>query len=86
MNDTKTLILTQSDVRSLVDMSAVVDVIEEAFGAHGRGETQMPVKVYLDLPQYSGDFRAMPAYFAGSAGVKWVNAHPKNPELLLIED
>jgi len=40
----------------------------------------MPVKVYLDLPQFNGDFRAMPAYIEGSAGVKWVNAHPSNPE------
>ena len=81
MNDIKTVVLTQSEVRSLVDMSAAVAAIEDAFAAHGRDETQMPVKVYLDLPQYYGDFRAMPAYFDGSAGVKWVNAHPRNPEL-----
>ncbi len=76
----KSLILTQSDIRSVVKMSAVVPAIEAAFEAHGRGQTQMPVKVYLDLPQYQGDFRAMPAYMAGSAGVKWVNSHPQNPE------
>lgn len=75
-----TLVLTQSDIKSVVDMTAVVPAIERAFGAHGRGETQMPVKVYLDLPQFNGDFRAMPAYIEGSAGVKWVNAHPSNPE------
>ncbi len=76
----KTRILTQGDVRSLVSMPEAVAAIERAFSAHGRGETQMPVKVYLDLPQHHGDFRAMPAYFAGSAGVKWVNAHPENPQ------
>ena len=81
MESAKTIVLTQSEVHGLVDMAEAVPVIEEAFAAHGRGETQMPVKVYLDLPQYTGDFRAMPAYFDGSAGVKWVNAHPKNPEL-----
>lgn len=78
--DAKTIVLTQSEVRSLIDMAEAVPAIEKAFAAHGRGETQMPVKVYLDLPQYDGDFRAMPAYFHGSAGVKWVNAHPHNPE------
>jgi ornithine cyclodeaminase/alanine dehydrogenase len=76
----KTKVLTQSDVRSLLDMEHVVPAVEQAFAAHGRGETQMPVKVYLDLRRYDGDFRAMPAYLAGSAGVKWVNAHPHNPE------
>jgi alanine dehydrogenase len=75
-----TLVLTQSDIRAVVDMTAVVPAIEAAFAAHGRGETQMPVKVYLDLPQFEGDFRAMPAYMGDSAGVKWVNAHPRNPE------
>ena len=76
----KTLVLTQADVAAVVDMKAAVDAVAEAFAAHGRGETQMPVKVYLDLPEYEGDFRAMPAYFRGSAGVKWVNSHPRNPE------
>jgi len=61
-------------------MASAVTAIEGAFAAHGRNETQMPVKVYLDLPQFDGDFRAMPAYFGDSAGVKWVNAHPRNPE------
>ena len=80
MESTKTLVLTQADVRSLAEMAPAVAAIEDAFAAHGRNETQMPVKVYLDLPQYDGDFRAMPAYFGDSAGVKWVNAHPHNPE------
>lgn len=67
-------------MRSLVDMSAAVPAVEAAFAAHGRHETQMPVKVYLDLPEHEGDFRAMPAAYNNSAGVKWVNAHPRNPE------
>lgn len=76
----KTLVLTQADVAAVIDMAAAVDAVSVAFAAHGRGQTQMPVKVYLDLPEYEGDFRAMPAYFQGSAGVKWVNSHPRNPE------
>jgi ornithine cyclodeaminase/alanine dehydrogenase-like protein (mu-crystallin family) len=75
-----TLILTKKDVQQILTMELAVPAVEAAFAAHGRGETLMPVKVYLPLPQYDGDFRAMPAYMAGSAGVKWVNAHPKNPE------
>ena len=76
----KTRVLTQGDVNALLDMALAVDAVEAAFAAHGRSETQMPVKVYLDLPKYDGDFRAMPAYYDGSAGVKWVNAHPLNPQ------
>lgn len=76
----ETLLLAQSDVRRLLTMELAVEAVEEAFRAHGRGETLMPAKVYLDLAEYDGDFRAMPAYFSGSAGVKWVNAHPYNPQ------
>ena len=40
----------------------------------------MPAKVYLPLAEQNGDFRAMPVYMDGFAGVKWVNAHPDNPK------
>lgn len=75
----KTLILTEKDVRSLVTMEDAVTAVEKAFRAHGEGKTLMPSKVYLSLPQVGGDFRAMPSFMDGSAGVKWVNSHPDNP-------
>ncbi|MBK8171400.1 MAG: ornithine cyclodeaminase family protein [Sandaracinaceae bacterium] len=75
----KTLILTEKDVRALVTMSDAVSAVETAFLAHGQGKTRMPSKVYLSLPEYGGDFRAMPSYMEGAAGVKWVNSHPENP-------
>jgi alanine dehydrogenase len=80
----ETAILTGEDVESYADMAAVIDAVEDAFGAYARGDVQMPAKSYIDLPQYNGDFRSMPAYLdAGewdAAGVKWVNVHPDNPE------
>ena len=75
-----TRILSQRDVRALLTMDRAVPAVEAAFAAHGRGDTLMPAKVYLSLDDYDGDFRAMPAYFGGSAGVKWVNSHARNPE------
>lgn len=74
-----TLILTQPQIRSLVSMDRVVEAVEQAFAAYARGKAQMPAKVYLSLPEYNGDFRAMPAYLDGWAGIKWVNSHPDNP-------
>lgn len=75
----ETLLLTQSDVRSLATMAATVAAVEGAFAAHGRGETLMPPKVYIELEKHCGDFRAMPAYMDGAAGLKWVNCHAENP-------
>src|SRR5262249_34679188 len=43
----------------------------------GRGEWEMPAKVYLDSPPY-GDFRAMPARGDGLALLKWVTSFPGN--------
>lgn len=74
----ETLLLTQSDVRSLVTMESAVAAVEQAFAAHGRGEASMPPKVYIEIAEHCGDFRAMPAYLAGAAGLKWVNCHPEN--------
>ena len=80
MNAIHTLILNGDEVRSLLAPSLVVEAVERAFAAHGRGETVMPAKVYLPLAKYDGDFRGMPVFMDGAAGIKWVNAHPRNPE------
>ncbi|MFO0661096.1 MAG: ornithine cyclodeaminase family protein [Polyangiaceae bacterium] len=75
----KTLILSQKDVRNLLTMDLAVPAVESAFRAHGLGRAQMPPKVYLSLESVGGDFRAMPSFLDGAAGVKWVNSHPHNP-------
>jgi alanine dehydrogenase len=80
----QTLLLNPADVRENAQMLDVIRAVEEAFAAYQRGDTQMPVKSYIDLPRYSGDFRSMPAYMdAGdwdAAGIKWVNVHTDNIE------
>jgi alanine dehydrogenase len=62
-----------------LDIGMVNRAVEAAFADHGRGQVQMPPKVYITLP--AGDFRTMPAYLPslGIAGVKVVNVHPGNP-------
>jgi alanine dehydrogenase len=75
----KTLILKGSEVRTLVEPGAAIAAVEQALAGHARGETQMPSKVYIALPEVNGDFRAMPVRIGPRAGVKWINAHPDNP-------
>jgi ornithine cyclodeaminase/alanine dehydrogenase len=74
-----TLILSRSAMTSLLPMAEVLAAVEGAFRAHGEGRARMPPKVYLPLPEHAGDFRAMPAFLEGAAGVKWVSSHPENP-------
>ena len=79
----QTLLLNSDDVAENARLSELIPAIEDAFAAYERGDAQMPPKSYIDLPQYNGDFRSMPAYLdAGdwdAAGIKWVNVHPDNP-------
>lgn len=74
----ETLLLSHRDVRALADMPLAVAAVERAFAEHAAGRARMPSKVYLELPEYQGDFRAMPSRMGEYAGVKWVNAHPEN--------
>ncbi|MFC5367822.1 ornithine cyclodeaminase family protein [Salinirubrum litoreum] len=80
----QTLLLNSEDVHRNTQMPELIAAIEDAFAAYERGDAQMPPKSYIDLPQYNGDFRSMPAYLdAGdwdAAGIKWVNVHPDNRE------
>ena len=72
------LILDGSEIEQLLNMGEAIKTVEHSFRLQAEGETIMPPKLYLDLPQYQGDFRAMPAYIEGAAGVKWVSVYPNN--------
>ncbi len=63
-----------------LDLREVNRAVEEAFAEHGRGNVQMPPKVYITFAH--GDFRTMPGYIPSlnTAGVKVVNVHPENPK------
>ncbi|SIR58433.1 L-alanine dehydrogenase [Haladaptatus litoreus] len=80
----ETLLLNQDAVDENTQMPELIRAIEDAFAAYATGDAQMPAKSYIDLPQYNGDFRSMPAYLDAddwdAAGIKWVNVHPDNPE------
>lgn len=80
MKAKKTLLLTRKDIEGLLDMPSILECVEKSFLDHAKGKTQMPPKIYLNLPQYDGDFRAMPAYVESSDAcvLKWVNVHTGN--------
>ena len=85
----QTLLLGSDDVDENAQMPDVIGAVEDAFAAYEHGNAQMPAKSYIDLPQYNGDFRSMPAYLRveesaldetgwDAAGIKWVNVHTDN--------
>ncbi len=80
--DLKVLLLSRAEVEGLVSMREAIKAVEGAFRAKGLGKVQMPPKSYVYFKGHNGDFRVMPAYLEemGAAGVKIVNAHPRNPK------
>jgi len=74
----KTLLLRRHEIEELIDMNDVLGAVENAFVSSALDKTTMPPKMYLNLPDYNGDYRAMPAYIDGIAGIKWVSSYPLN--------
>jgi alanine dehydrogenase len=74
------------DVTAILDhicVSKINKVIENSFRMYAEKQCIMPPKLYLDLPEFNGDFRAMPAYLKplNIAGIKWVSVHPDNQDI-----
>jgi len=76
----ETLILREEDVKKLLNMNEVLNVVEQAFKEKALGRVQMPPKMYLDFESFNGDLRVMPSYVEtfGISAVKIVNVHPDN--------
>lgn len=72
------LLLNIREIEEHFSMDEALKAVEYAFKLEAEGQVIMPPKLYLDLPKYQGDFRAMPAYVNGIVGVKWVSAYPNN--------
>lgn len=80
----QTALISGPEVRAATPMDELIPVIEAAYRRYGTADAQMPAKTYLELPEYDGDFRAMPAFLrtdrGPAAGIKWVNVHPQNAQ------
>lgn len=74
-----TLLLNQEEIKELVTMKDVVELVDKTFQDMGNEKTVNPTKVLLDLgetasyPPYEGFMNAMPAYVGWQdiAGLKW---------------
>jgi ornithine cyclodeaminase/alanine dehydrogenase len=75
-----TLLLSASEVARCLQVDEAIQAVESAFRAYHRKEAVMPPKSYVDLPDFGGDVRSMPARVGDAVSVKWVCSHPGNPE------
>ena len=77
----KIRILNMNELKQILTMSDVLNLVEKAFEERGLHQVQMPPKPYLFFNKFDGDLRVMPAYLEtlNEAGVKMVNVHTTNP-------
>lgn len=76
---TDTLLINQGQIKELVTMKEIVELVDKTFKDLGKEKTINPTKVLLDLgetadyPPYEGFMNAMPAYIGWQdvAGLKW---------------
>jgi len=79
----KTILLSQEEVASLITMDDILESVDKTFQGLGDGTVINPTKVNLDLgetaeyPPYKGFMNAMPAYtgFSDTAGIKWAGGN-----------
>ena len=67
----ETIYLNNRQIQSILSVAECIGVVETVF--KNLDLSQMPPKIYLDIPD--GDFRAMPAVFDKTAGIKWCGVH-----------
>ena len=72
------LILGRRETEQLLTVVEAIAAVERAFKLKAQKKAIMPPKLYLDMPEFAGDFRAMPAYIDGIAGIKWTSGYPNN--------
>jgi ornithine cyclodeaminase/alanine dehydrogenase-like protein (mu-crystallin family) len=74
------IVLSQRDVVELLPMKECIGVMASALGALARGESQVPLRTMMRLPNGRDIFAVMPAYVEGPAalGAKIISVFPGN--------
>ena len=74
------LVLTESDVRALVPIADLVDVMERALASFSSGQVNQPVRASMQMRAQQAFFGVMPAYASAppALGAKLVTVFPQN--------
>ena len=76
------LVLSEHDVRELLDMESCIEAMEEVLKALARGELHNPLRFVVRPPDASGLLGLMPAHRAGTSpayALKEIVVAPQNP-------
>jgi alanine dehydrogenase len=76
------LVLSELDVKKLIDIPELIEVLEAAHAELSTGKAVMPVRLVVPLPKIQGRITSMPAYLseANALGMKVVTYFQDNPK------
>jgi ornithine cyclodeaminase/alanine dehydrogenase-like protein (mu-crystallin family) len=74
------VLLDAADVRRLLDLDRLIDVMEETLAVFSSGGARQPVRQALPVTQHGGFFVVMPALLGDAMGTKLVTFYPRNAE------
>lgn len=81
------LILSESDLRSVLTMRDVIAAVEQGFHALANGNANVPERLRLNVPEHRGVMLEMPAYMGAkddaALGTKIVSVFERNAERTL---
>jgi ornithine cyclodeaminase len=80
------LVLREREIRELLDPSACIQAMEQAFSAYSSGQAELPSVIHLDVPENRGEIHIKAGHLHGGPyyAVKMVSGFPGNPELGLF--
>ncbi len=78
----KITILNEADMRKVFTMKDAIQADKDALELYSRGKSVVPLRINIDVPEYSGQSLYMAGYApdAQALGVKIVSVYPKNIE------
>lgn len=76
----KILLLNEHDMKKVFTMEDAIKADKDALEFYSRGESCIPLRTNLDIPEYKGQSLYMPGYVAGAnaLGLKIVSVYPDN--------
>ena len=74
------LILNQTDIKKIMQMTKAIAASKEALRLYSEGQTTVPLRLNIDIPNQQAQSLFMPAYIPAlnALGIKIVSVFPKN--------
>jgi ornithine cyclodeaminase/alanine dehydrogenase-like protein (mu-crystallin family) len=77
------LVLSEQQIRSVLDMESCIDAVQEAFAAYSDGRASLPDVISLEVAEREAEIHVKAGYVAGGEhyAVKFAAGFPHNDEL-----